>query len=140
MQTEILDEDRRLIAALDLFFIQMDGSRFKATIPFAPYFLILPRREQCVEVAQFLGKKYAGQLASIEPICKEDLDLPNHLVGLQQEVLKLSFLNSNAMTKVRRELQAVVRKNREREKTNTFYMQMLSHSLANAAEGKFIIS
>ncbi|XP_037918811.1 DNA polymerase epsilon catalytic subunit 1 [Hermetia illucens] len=133
--TEILDEDRRLIAALDLFFIQMDGSRFKATIPFAPYFLILPRREQCVEVAQFLGKKYAGQLASIEPICKEDLDLPNHLVGLQQEVLKLSFLNSNAMTKVRRELQAVVRKNREREKTNTFYMQMLSHSLANAAEG-----
>ncbi|XP_011188337.1 DNA polymerase epsilon catalytic subunit 1 [Zeugodacus cucurbitae] len=128
--TEILDEDRRLVAALDLFFIQMDGSRFKCTVAYKPYLLIRPDEKQSHEVARFLSRKYSGQLANVEHISKEDLDLPNHLVGKKQHFLKLSFLNQTAMTKVRRELNAAVKRNLEREKSNTFYMQMLSSSLA----------
>lgn len=29
VQTEILDEDKRMISAVDYYFIQEDGSRFK---------------------------------------------------------------------------------------------------------------
>ncbi|XP_005182541.1 DNA polymerase epsilon catalytic subunit 1 [Musca domestica] len=128
--TEILDEDRRLVAALDLFFIQMDGSRFKCTVAYKPYLLVKPEESQALELARFLSRKYAGQLAGVEHIYKEDLDLPNHLAGIKQQYLKLSFLNQTAMTKVRREIMAAVRKNTEREKSNTFYLQMLANSLA----------
>ncbi|XP_037818567.1 DNA polymerase epsilon catalytic subunit 1 [Lucilia sericata] len=128
--TEVLDEDRRLVAALDLFFIQMDGSRFKCTVAYQPYLLIKPDEKQAIEVARFLSRKYSGQLVSVEHIYKEDLDLPNHLSGLQQQYLKLTFLNQTAMTKVRREIMAAVRKNTEREKSNTYYLQMLASSLA----------
>ncbi|XP_033149828.1 DNA polymerase epsilon catalytic subunit A [Drosophila busckii] len=130
---EVLDEDRRLIAALDLFFIQMDGSRFKCTVPYKPYLLIRPEANMQLEVARFLGRKYSGQIASLEHITKEDLDLANHLSGLQQHYIKLSFLNQTAMTKVRRELMAAVRRNTERAKSNTYYMQMLANSLAQSA-------
>lgn len=133
-QTHILDEDRRLIGALDMFFIQMDGSRFKATIPFQPYFLISTREGHSLEVARYLGKKYAGKVVKLEHIMKEDLDLPNHLIGLQQDYLQLWFPNINVLQKVRREIMAAVRKNKERNKANTHYMQMLSHSLETATE------
>lgn len=132
--TEILDEDRRLVAALDLFFIRMDGSRFKVSVVYQPYLLILPRADQSLEVARYIGKKYAGQVARIEHIKKEDLDLANHLSGLQQDFIKLYFPNNNAMIKVRRELLSAVRKNREREKTNTNYIKMLSNSLVQASD------
>ena len=38
--TEILDEDKRLVAAVDYYFIQEDGARFKVSLPFQPYFYI----------------------------------------------------------------------------------------------------
>lgn len=31
LQTEILDEDKRLVSAVDYYFIQDDGSRFKVS-------------------------------------------------------------------------------------------------------------
>ncbi|XP_037953438.1 DNA polymerase epsilon catalytic subunit 1 [Teleopsis dalmanni] len=133
--TEVLDEERRLVAALDLFFIQMDGSRFKCTVVFQPYLLIRCSENQSLEVARFLNRKYSGQLSNVEQLVKEDLDLPNHLSGLKQDYLKLSFLNQTAMTKVRRELMSAVRKNIEREKSNTYYMQMLASSLTGANKG-----
>lgn len=131
---EMLDEDRRLVAALDLFFIKMDGSRFKVSVVYQPYLLVMPQANQSLEVARFLGKKYAGQLSKIEHIKKEDLDLANHLSGLQQDFIKLSFANNTVMMKVRRELLAAVRRNREREKSNTNYIKMLSSSLVQASE------
>lgn len=130
---EILDEDRRLVAALDLFFIKMDGSRFKVSVVYQPYLLVLPSAGQSIEVARYLGKKFGGVLSEIEHIKREDLDLPNHLTGLQQNFLKLYFPNVNSMQKVRRELLAAVRRNREREKANTAYIKMLSTSLVQAS-------
>lgn len=112
----------------------MDGSRFKATVVFQPYFLILPREGQSLEVARFLGKKYSGRLSGIKHIKKEDLDLANHLSGKQRDYLQVWFPNNNAMIKVRREMMAAVKKNRERDSTNTYYIQMLSNSLVSASD------
>uniref|UniRef100_A0A182REB1 DNA polymerase epsilon catalytic subunit n=1 Tax=Anopheles funestus TaxID=62324 RepID=A0A182REB1_ANOFN len=130
--TEILNEDRRLVAALDMYFLQMDGTRYKTTVIYAPYLLLITNDGTSLEVAKFLGKKYSGQLLGIEHIQKEDLDLPNHLSGLKQNLLKLSFPNTTQMNKVKRDLNSAVRKNRERAKANTYYMQMLSTSLSTA--------
>lgn len=132
-QTEILNEDRRLVAALDMYFLQMDGSRYKVTIVYPPYLFIVPRHGQSLEVARFLSKKYAGVMQKLEHTHKEDLDLPNHLSGRKLEVLQMWFPNNNAMIKVRRDLLAAVKRNKERAQTNTTYMQMLSNSLANAS-------
>lgn len=56
---------------------------------------------------------------------KEDLDLHNHLVGLKQLFIKLTFLTVTDLQKVRRELNTAVRKNKERAKAATAYSELL---------------
>ncbi|XP_046997014.1 DNA polymerase epsilon catalytic subunit 1 [Schistocerca americana] len=129
--TEVLDEDKRLVSAVDYYFIQEDGSRFKASLAYLPYFYILPKRECINEISGYLSKKYSGTIAKIEVIPKDDLDMPNHLIGLQQKYLKLSFVSITDLMKVRKDLLAAVRKNRERHKGRTVYSEMLSNALAN---------
>jgi DNA polymerase epsilon subunit 1 len=75
LQTEILDEDKRLVSAVDYYFIQEDGSRFKVSMPFQPYFLILTKKDTTQEVSVFLSKKFSGTLLSAVTVIKEDLDL-----------------------------------------------------------------
>ncbi|XP_046401826.1 DNA polymerase epsilon catalytic subunit 1 [Ischnura elegans] len=133
--TEILDEDKRLISAVDYYFIREDGSRFKASLPYMPYFLILTKKGCTEEVSAYLAKKYSGTLAKVETVSKEDLDLPNHLVGLKQKYLKLSFLTVNDLMKVRKEIAPAAHKNREKEKGNTFYTEMLASSLMQNTSG-----
>lgn len=60
---------------MDYYFIEMDGSRFKISLMFQPYFMILARRECEQEVIQYLSKKFVGTLHKIEVVEKEDLDL-----------------------------------------------------------------
>ncbi|XP_033227375.1 DNA polymerase epsilon catalytic subunit A isoform X2 [Belonocnema kinseyi] len=81
------------------------------------------------EVSTFLFKKYTGLISKIDSITKEDLDLPNHLIGLKQRYLKLKFANLVNMTKVKRDIMAAVKVNREREKSNTYYEQLLTKTL-----------
>jgi hypothetical protein len=38
--TEVVDQDKRLLGAVDYYFIQEDGKRFKVFVPFLPYFYI----------------------------------------------------------------------------------------------------
>lgn len=71
----------------------------------------------------------------IEAVEKEDLDMPNHLSGLKHNMIKISFANTNTMMKVRMEINRAVKKNKDREKTNTFYMKLLSTTLAGASKG-----
>lgn len=70
-----MDEDKRLCAAVDYYFMEEDGTRFKVSYPFMPYFYVLTKRELLQEVMQFISKKYAGTIAKIEIVAKEDLDL-----------------------------------------------------------------
>ncbi|XP_026280416.1 DNA polymerase epsilon catalytic subunit 1 [Frankliniella occidentalis] len=133
--TEILDEDKKLISAVDYYFIQEDGTRFKASLPFKPYFYILARKENIQEVSAYISKKFSGKLASLEIISKEDLDLPNHLIGLKQRYIKLSFLTVKDLMDVRSPIMSAVKKNREREKNNTYYSELLSKALASTSAG-----
>ncbi|CAB0010464.1 unnamed protein product [Nesidiocoris tenuis] len=129
--TEILDEDKRLISAVDYYFIQEDGSRFKVSLPYQPYFLILVRKDCIQEVTAFLSKKFAGVIAGIETVIKEDLDLPNHLIGLKQRYVKLTFASVSDLMTVRKTILQSVRKNKKREAGHTFYTEMLENAIAN---------
>lgn len=122
---DIMDEDKRLVSAVDYYFIQDDGGRFKATLPFRPYFYVLTQRGSEREVASFLSKKFERKIASVETVNKEDLDLTNHLVGLKRQYLKLSFLSVEDLMKVKREIIPAVRKNRERDKSYELYTSYL---------------
>ena len=111
----------------------MNASRFKISVIYQPYFLVLPQQDQIHEVMTFLQRKFGGQASKIEVVEKDDLDMPNHIVGLKHSMIKMSFPNTNVMTKVRLEVNRAVRKNKEREKSNTFYMKLLSATLAGSS-------
>ena len=53
------------------------------------------------------------------------MDLHNHLVGLKQLFLKLTFLTTTDLQRVRKDLNTAVRKNKERAKAATGYSEML---------------
>ncbi|XP_059531846.1 DNA polymerase epsilon catalytic subunit A isoform X2 [Myotis daubentonii] len=127
--TEVLDEDKRLVSAVDYYFIQDDGSRFKVALPYKPYFYIAARKGCEREVSSFLSKKFQGKLAKVETVPKEDLDLPNHLVGLKRNYIKLSFHTVEDLVRVRKEISPAVRKNREQGHTSDTYTAMLSSVL-----------
>ncbi|XP_004276670.1 DNA polymerase epsilon catalytic subunit A isoform X1 [Orcinus orca] len=127
--TEILDEDKRLVSAVDYYFIQDDGSRFKVALPYKPYFYIATRKGCEREVSSFLSKKFQGKIAKVETVPKEDLDLPNHLVGLKRNYIKLSFNTVEDLVKVRKEISPAVKKNREQGHTSDAYTAMLTSVL-----------
>lgn len=100
--TDILDADKRLISAVDYYLIEEDGTRFKVTLPFRPYFYVRAVSGSEQEVCQYLSKKFANRVAKAEVVQKEDLDLPNHLIGLKASYIKLSFLSVEDLQKVSR--------------------------------------
>lgn len=55
--------------------MQEDGTRFKVSYPFSPYFYVLTRRELLQDVTQFLSKKFSGSINKIEIVTKDDLDM-----------------------------------------------------------------
>ncbi|ELU04510.1 hypothetical protein CAPTEDRAFT_97442, partial [Capitella teleta] len=128
--SEILDEDKQFVSAVDYYFIQEDGNRFKVSLPFKPYFYVATRKGCEREVSSFLLKRFAGKLSSVETISKEDLDLDNHLTNLKQKYLKLSFLNVDELMKVKRELFPAILKNKEQEKARDAYSTLLTSHLA----------
>jgi DNA polymerase epsilon subunit 1 len=127
---DLFDSEKQMFSAVDYFFIQDDGGRFKATMPFQPYFYIAAKKDFEKEVMAFLGRKFTGLLLKIELVEKEDLDKPNHLVGLRGHYIKLSFRTTQDLMKVKREVMPAVKKNRDRESTADKYDPSLWTSVA----------
>lgn len=136
-ETEIQDEDKKLIAAVDYYFIEDDGSRFKVACPFYPYFYISAKKNSERELATYLNRKFAGMIKSIETIEKEDLDLLNHLTGLKKTYIKLSFLNTKDLKQIKGQLLPIIRKNKEREKSAATFSHVTGgvHDDAQTAGG-----
>ena len=110
-------ETNQCKSAVDLYFLQEDGHRFKICLPFCPYFLIRVKDGTEAEVEQYLRRKFEGKLLKSENIQKEDLDLKNHLIGLTQTYMKLSFLNVQDLMHVRNKLRPIVNKNKNKKKS-----------------------
>ena len=74
LKADLADDSNRLVSAVDFYFIEEDGSRFKATLPYQPYFYIATKKDTEREVSAFLSKKLSGRLAGIDMVEREDLD------------------------------------------------------------------
>ncbi|VDM17454.1 unnamed protein product [Hydatigera taeniaeformis] len=125
--TDVLDDSKNLVSAVDFYFIQSDDRRFKVSRPYLPYFLVSVDGDQDVEteVTTFLSREFAGRVVRIEVVEKEDLDMPNHLIGLKARYLKLSFQSVDELVRVRKEISSHVRRNKEVQNDQSTYTDML---------------
>ena len=60
---------------MDFFFIEEDGSRFKVSFPYQPYFYIQTKPDTEKEVVAYYSKRFIGRIAGMDLVEKEDLDL-----------------------------------------------------------------
>jgi DNA polymerase epsilon subunit 1 len=118
------DEDGQEVSGLDMFFLKQDGSMFKATLNYLPYFYILVKNQFVSEVPGFLTRRFGGTIATVQVVQKVDLDLPNHLSGLHQTYLKLSFRCVEDLQEVKRVLRPAIERTRSRAATVDAYAAM----------------
>ncbi|EPQ31767.1 uncharacterized protein PFL1_01099 [Pseudozyma flocculosa PF-1] len=120
-------------SGVDFYFIQDDASMFKATVLFQPYFLVGCRAGTESVVEEWARRRYEGLIQSIERVRKEDLKLPNHLVGNQRLYLKLNFLNVNDLLAVRRELLPLAQEAQKKLSAVDTYADVLNAAATAAA-------
>ncbi len=113
--TEIEDENiRGGRSALDLYFIEDDGGTFKATVEFQPYFLVAVKRGYEPEVEEWLKRVPGdGCVGSVKRVEKEDLKMPNHLLGYRRTFLELRFANQDDLLRARRDVIPIAEKNKK---------------------------
>ena len=80
MQADVIDENKCLVSAVDYYFIEEDGGRFKATLPFPPYFYVLTKKDTERDVSSFLSRKLSGRITGIDLVDKEDMDLVSEVL------------------------------------------------------------
>ncbi|KAK4234746.1 hypothetical protein C8A03DRAFT_37446 [Achaetomium macrosporum] len=101
-------------AALDCYFIEEDGSTFKATVEYEPYFLIACRKGHEAEVEEWCKRVPGGGVVkSIKRVEKEDLKMPNHLLGYRRPFLELRFHNVQDLMAARRDIMPIAEKNKK---------------------------
>ncbi|TFK70233.1 DUF1744-domain-containing protein [Pluteus cervinus] len=118
-------------AAVDYYFIQDDGSMFKCTFRYEPYFNIAckPGTESSIE--EYLLKKYEGKVYRVTRQKKEDLKLPNHLMGHQRLYLRLCFRNISDLLFVRRDILPLALANSAKRDAVDVYAEVVN-ATANA--------
>lgn len=101
-------------AAIDCYFIEEDGSTFKSTVEFEPYFLIAVKKGRETEVEAWVKKVPGdGVVKSIRKVERDDLNMPNHLLGYRRTFLELRFTNVNDLMAARRDIMPIAEKNKK---------------------------
>ncbi|XP_060169809.1 DNA polymerase epsilon catalytic subunit A-like isoform X1 [Lycium barbarum] len=119
-------ETRKAYSCVDLYFVCQDGSTFKAKYKFRPYFYVATKDKMEMDVDAYLRRRYESQIADIEVLEKEDLDLKNHLSGLHRSYLKVSFDTVQQLMHVKRDLTHIVERNQTKFDTIEAYESILT--------------
>ncbi|GLU18367.1 hypothetical protein SLE2022_346730 [Rubroshorea leprosula] len=127
-------DTRKVYSCVDLYFVCQDGSCFKSKYIFRPYFYALTKDKMEMDVEVYLRRRYERQIAQIEIVEKEDLDLKNHLSGLCKRCLKISFDTVQQLMDVKRDLVHVVERNREKFDAGEAYESILMGKREQRAE------
>ena len=99
-------------AGVDYYFLEEDGGTFKATVEYDPYILIAVRRGKEADVEEWCRRKYEGLVKKVKRIEKEDLQMPNHLLGYRRTFLQLAFENVSDLLSVRKSVMPIAEKNK----------------------------
>ncbi|GAA5995500.1 DNA polymerase epsilon catalytic subunit [Rhodotorula paludigena] len=133
-ETLVLDEGKNSgRAGVDYYFIQDDGGMFKSTLTYEPYFYIATRSGHEGAVEEWLMRKYEDLITKVQRKRKEDLKLPNHLMGYRREYIALHFRNQADLFTVRRELLPIATKNREMLDAVDTYAEVIAGETSYAA-------
>lgn len=101
-------------AALDCYFIELDGSTFKATVEYEPYFLIAVKKGHESEVEEWVKRVPGGGVVkTVRRIEKDDLSMPNHLLGYRRTFVELKFANVGDLMAARKEIMPIAEKNKK---------------------------
>jgi DNA polymerase epsilon subunit 1 len=101
-------------AGVDYYFIGEDGDTFKATLEYDPYFLLAVKRGKEPEVEEWCRRAFEGLVKGIKRVEKDDLSMPNHLLGYKRTFLLLTFSNVNDLLAVRKAISPTVEKNKKK--------------------------
>ncbi|KAG6837398.1 hypothetical protein H0H93_010016 [Arthromyces matolae] len=113
-------------SGVDFYFIQDDGGMFKCTLQYDPYFFIGCKAGTESIIEEWLKKKYEGVIYRITRERKEDLKLPNHLMGHRRLYLQLHFRNVTDLLNVRRELLPLALANSAKRDAVDAYAEVIS--------------
>ncbi|CAI9105576.1 OLC1v1004524C1 [Oldenlandia corymbosa var. corymbosa] len=119
-------ETHKAYSCVDLYFVCQDGSTFKAKYKFRPYFYAATKSKTEMDVEAYLRRRYEGQIADIEIVEKEDLDLKNHLSGLSKSYLKISFDTVQQLMNVKSDLMHIVERNQAKFDASEAYEFILT--------------
>ncbi|KAG7095213.1 hypothetical protein E1B28_005988 [Marasmius oreades] len=113
-------------SAVEYYFIQDDGSMFKSAFVYEPYFQIAckPGMENIIE--EWLNKKYESLIVRISRERKEDLKLPNHLMGHRRLYLQLCFRNITDLLTVRRDIMPLALANSAKRNAVDAYAEVVN--------------
>ncbi|KAG8529220.1 DNA polymerase epsilon catalytic subunit [Bacidia gigantensis] len=117
-------------AGVEFYFIEDDGGTFKATVQYDPYFLIAVRKGKEAEVEEWCRRRFEGLVKDVERVEKEDLQMPNHLLGYRRMFLQLAFHNVSDLLNVRRDIMPIAEKNKKNMNAMDTYAEV-----ANANAG-----
>lgn len=110
-------EDERIPggrSALDLYLIEEDGSTFKATVEYEPYFLIAVKKGREPEVEGWVKRVPGdGVVKTIKRVERDDLKMPNHLLGYRRTFLEVRFANVNDLMAAKRDIMPIAEKNKK---------------------------
>ena len=120
-------------AAVDFYFIADEeeakegrGETFKATVEYDPYFLVAVKRGREGEVEEWIKRGFEGLVKKLNVVTKEDLNMPNHLLGYKRTLLKLSFANVGDLLAVRKVIMPIAEKNRKTVDAMDTYAEVAS--------------
>ncbi|KAI8559235.1 hypothetical protein RHMOL_Rhmol04G0157000 [Rhododendron molle] len=68
-------DTHKVYSCVDLYFVCQDGSTFKTKYKFRPYFYAATKDKMEMDVEAYLRRRYESQIADIEIVEKEDLNL-----------------------------------------------------------------
>ena len=111
-------------AGVDYYFIGEDGDTFKATLEYDPYFLLAVKKGREPEVEEWCRRAFEGLVKNIKRVEKEDLSMPNHLLGYRRTFLQLSFANVSDLLAVRKVILPVVEKNKKKVNAMDTYAEV----------------
>lgn len=124
-------------AGVDYYFLEEDGGTFKATVEYDPYFLIAVRKGKEPEVEVWCRRKFEGVVKGIKRIEKEDLQMPNHLLGYRRTFLQLAFENVNDLLSVRKTIMPIAEKNKGSMNAMDTYAEVARYGLCSTcSEGE----
>lgn len=109
-------------SGVDYYFLDEEGGSFKVTLQFDPYFYLVINTGREAEVEEMLKKFLEPcHLKNISRVQRDDLALPNHLVGLKKNLIKLTFHNISDLLGARRLLTPIIKDNQIKRDTRDVF-------------------